>query len=139
MSELDHDTRHRDGAAVALHPLVRLAVTAAESVQNRGAASLSFGEMQMVQELIELGFLEPMKDGFTGLSLPAPDIPLGKCTCGDSTGDTGIRCCNICGFPIREEAWQPQFMRPRPFSAIHQPNSPVQQPEGSAATHSSDQ
>ena len=28
-----------------------------------------------------------------------------KCKCTDSTGDTTIRCCNVCGLPLQSEPW----------------------------------
>lgn len=105
-----------NGRAVDLHPLARLALAAGKAVENRGAASLSIHEMEMIQALADLGMIDEMENGFTGLSRGLMDIPLGKCTCGDRTGTTGIECCNLCGFPIREEVWQPQFLHPRPYS-----------------------
>lgn len=28
-----------------------------------------------------------------------------KCMCDNSTGDTAISCCNVCGLPIQKENW----------------------------------
>ena len=28
-----------------------------------------------------------------------------NCTCTDSTGSTTVKCCNICGLPIKGEVW----------------------------------
>ena len=114
---MEKDTENSEAVGGRLHPLVRLARHSARRFAGHNAHHLTTDEARIVSVLVEMGFLGQIREGFVGLECPEPDIPLGKCTCGGTTGTTGIECCNQCGFPIREESWQPQFLHPRPFVA----------------------
>ena len=52
-----------------------------------------------------------------------PGVTQHKCQCGeDSTGNTEIKCCNLCGLPIQSESWY--------YTTLDIRNMEVEQPVG---------